>query len=159
MKVTKSVCTRRRVTRHFQPAGTIRVGKGAPIFAGREREAVSSPTHLSCKKRKGQLKLAPIHSFLFFIHFFILVYSESDFCGFMESLPVLDYGGTRRDALIARILEVMEDIGFLYLDNIPGYNEDELRWCVNFFYGLPLEKRMEIGRRKYNPQNENVSLV
>ena len=76
----------------------------------------------------------------------------------MESLPVLNYGSTGREVLAAKITEVMGDLGFLYLENIPGFNEDELRWCVDFFYGLPLEKRMQIGRKTYRSENKNVSM-
>ena len=72
-------------------------------------------------------------------------------------MPVLNYGSTEREVLAARITEVMGDLDFLYLENIPGFDEDELRWCVDFFFGLPLEKRMQIGRKMYRSENTNVS--
>ena len=69
---------------------------------------------------------------------------------------MLDYSCSDRSALSREITTVMEGMGFLYLENIPGYNEDELRWCVDFFFRLPLEKRMEVARRMYCPKNKNV---
>ncbi len=74
----------------------------------------------------------------------------------MDSLPILNYGNTPREILTARITEVMGDLGFLILENVPGYYEDDLRWCVDFFFGLSLEKRMETAKKKYNPKNKHV---
>ena len=74
----------------------------------------------------------------------------------MESLPVLDYSKKDRVALSGEITQVMENLGFLYLDNIPGFEEEDLRWCVNFFFGLSKEKRKEVSKRAYCPKNSNV---
>ncbi len=74
----------------------------------------------------------------------------------MDSLPVLNYGVSDRETLTSQIKDVMGDIGFLYVENIPGYDEEELRWCVDFFFGLTEEKRMELARKLYNPKNSNV---
>jgi hypothetical protein len=53
----------------------------------------------------------------------------------------------------------MEDLGFLFLDNIPGYSEDELRWCVEFFYDvMPEKKKMEVAKLAYNPNGKQVRL-
>jgi len=77
----------------------------------------------------------------------------------MESIPVLDYTKSVSDraALSREISEVMGDFGFLFLEKVPEYKEDELRWCVDFFFGLPERKKFEVARKMYKPENNNVS--
>ena len=75
----------------------------------------------------------------------------------MDSLPVLNYSNPDRDALSRQISEVMGDLGFLYLENVPGFDEDGVKWCVDFFFNLPETKKMEVARNLYNPKNTNVS--
>ncbi len=77
----------------------------------------------------------------------------------MESMPLLDYSKSQSDraGLSEEMTKVMGDFGFLFLENIPGYREEELRWCANFFFALPQSKRLEVARRMYNSKNQNVS--
>ena len=79
----------------------------------------------------------------------------------MELIPVLDYSKSESDraSLSREMTEVMGEFGFLFLENIPEYREEELRWCVKFFFGLPERKRLEVARRMYNSENKNVSLT
>ena len=73
------------------------------------------------------------------------------------SLPVIDYSEQDRDKQAGKILEVMETLGFLFLDKIPGYDEDELRWCQEFFFDvMPPEKKMDLARKMYNPKSNQV---
>ena len=70
---------------------------------------------------------------------------------------MIDYGEKDRSKLSQRVVEVMENIGFLFLENVPGYSEDELRWCVDFFYHeMPAEKKLEVARVLYNPKSKQV---
>ena len=74
----------------------------------------------------------------------------------MDSLPILNYSNPDREDLSRQMTQVMGDLGFLYLENVAGYCEEDLRWCSDFFYSLPESKKMEIARKMYNPQNANV---
>ncbi len=74
-----------------------------------------------------------------------------------ESLPVVDYSLQDRSEQARRIVEIMENLGFLFLENIPGYDEDELRWCQEFFFDvMPPEKKLQLARVMYNPESKQV---
>ena len=74
----------------------------------------------------------------------------------MASLPVIDYQENDRKELARKVVHSMETLGFMFLENVPGYDEDELRWCVDFFFSLPQRKKLDIARRKYNPDSKQV---
>ena len=44
----------------------------------------------------------------------------------------------------------------MFVENLPGFDEEELRWCVDFFFSLPEKKKLDIARRKYNPNSKQV---
>ena len=73
------------------------------------------------------------------------------------SLPVINYGEKDRGELSRQVVHSMKTMGFMFLENVPNYDEDELRWCVDFFFGLPQSKKLAIARRKYNPDSKLVS--
>ena len=85
---------------------------------------------------------------------------QSDSIIAMEAIPLLDYSKAKSDraGLSREMTQVMSDFGFLFLENIPEYKEADLRWCVDFFFGLPERKRFEVARRGYNPANQNVCI-
>ena len=76
----------------------------------------------------------------------------------MESLPVVDFSSPDKKETASRIVHVMETVGFLYLDNVPGYNietEEELMEANKWFFSLPLEKKLSVARYLYNNENRN----
>jgi len=76
------------------------------------------------------------------------------------SLPVVDCCECVRDRdyQAKRIVGIMKDLGFLFLDNIPGYSEEDLRWCVEFFYDvMPENKKMEVANLAYNSSGKQVN--
>ena len=77
-----------------------------------------------------------------------------------SSLPVIDYSLKDREAQAKRVVDIMSSLGFLFLENVPGYSEDDLRWCVDFFFKeMPAEKKMQVARIKYNPQNTRAGMT
>ena len=74
----------------------------------------------------------------------------------MESLPVVDCSLAGREEKSKQITRIMETVGFLYLDNVPGYDEQELRKYTDWFHDLPMEKKMKVARKKYNPESKQV---
>ena len=76
----------------------------------------------------------------------------------MSSLPVINYQNKDRETLIREVVHSMETLGFMLLENVPGFDEDELRWCVDFFFNLPMQKRLEVAKKKYNPDSKQVRL-
>ena len=71
---------------------------------------------------------------------------------------MIDYSSdASRADKAAEVVGIMETLGFLFLENVPGYDEDELRWCVNFFYEeMPSEKKLQVARILYNPDSKQV---
>lgn len=75
------------------------------------------------------------------------------------SLPVVDFSGADRSLQADKVVSIMEKVGFLLLDNVPGYDEDEPKWCVEFFYDeMPVEKKLEMARISYNPHCKQVDI-
>ena len=75
-----------------------------------------------------------------------------------ECLPVLDFSDADRHSKARQIIEVMETVGFMFLEKVPGYSEDDLRWCQEFFFDvMPPEKKLQVARMMYNPDSKNVS--
>lgn len=78
----------------------------------------------------------------------------------MTSLPVIDFSSACSDAVAARdLVHAMETVGFVYLDNVPGYDRqqeqrllDETKW----FFSLPLEEKLLVSPKKWNKQSKNV---
>lgn len=77
-----------------------------------------------------------------------------------SSLPVIDYGERDRASQARRIVNIMSSLGFLFLENVPGYSEDDLRWCVNFFFQeMPADKKLQVARIMYNPESKQVGVA
>ena len=57
--------------------------------------------------------------------------NEWAFTIIMESLSVVDFSSPDRKETASRIVHVMETVGFLYLDNVPGYNIRRSRGRTN----------------------------
>ena len=76
-----------------------------------------------------------------------------------RTIPVIDFSSPNRHEKAQQILTAMQSVGFLLLEKVPAYNEQELRKWVDWFWSLSKEKKMSIARRKYNPRNTHVSTV
>ena len=77
----------------------------------------------------------------------------------MESLSVIDFSSPDREKNAQEIVRTMETVGFLYLDNIPGYDvhhEEQLLSYTKWFFDLSLEKKTKLATRKYNKQSKRI---
>ncbi|CAI8005791.1 Isopenicillin N synthase [Geodia barretti] len=70
------------------------------------------------------------------------------------SIPTLDLAGERGEAA-KQLVAALEDPGFLYIKNVQGYDPDELLRHTEWFFSLPLDVRMSLARREWNPKNSN----
>jgi isopenicillin N synthase-like dioxygenase len=62
------------------------------------------------------------------------------------SIPVIDLSNPDREKNARELAKAMETIGFVYFDNIPGYDdkaEEALLGAIKWFFALPLEKKMQ----------------
>jgi isopenicillin N synthase-like dioxygenase len=60
----------------------------------------------------------------------------------------------RREAA-RQLVVALEDPGFLYLQNVKGYQPDELFQHTKWFFSLSTEVRMSLARNTWNPSNTN----
>lgn len=77
-----------------------------------------------------------------------------------QDLPVIDFSpGADRQVNAKRLTEAMQTIGFVYLDNVQGYNmevESRLHKAAEWFFSLPISKKLRQSPRKWN---EDASCV
>ena len=50
----------------------------------------------------------------------------------------------------------METVGFCLINDVEGYDEDELLKAAKAFHELPLEKKMTLALKHFNPVNKNI---
>ena len=65
------------------------------------------------------------------------------------SLPIIDFSNHDRQDTAMKLAEAMETVGYVYLDNVEGYNKEveaELLQAAKWFYSMPLEEKL-----RYSP--------
>ena len=76
-----------------------------------------------------------------------------------ESLPIVDFSNADRRANAQHLAEAMRTVGFVYLDNVPDYDKEveaTLHKAINWFFSLPLDKKLCLSPRKWNKDAECV---
>jgi len=75
-----------------------------------------------------------------------------------SKLPIVDMSKlkTHREELAKTVLDGLENIGFLFIDNVEGIDFDKLHECCKWFFGQPKEVKEKILRNHWNPNNKNV---
>lgn len=71
-------------------------------------------------------------------------------------LPIIDLARTDREALGKDVVNALENVGFLYIDNVKGLDFDKFLECCKWFFGLPTEKKEAIMRNHWKKENKNV---
>lgn len=77
----------------------------------------------------------------------------------MESLPVIDFSKPDREATSKELVKAMETVGFLYLDNVPGYDknvEDKLLEVSEWFFSLTLEEKLKLSTQKWYDKSKSL---
>ena len=72
------------------------------------------------------------------------------------TVPIIDFSLPDRKEKSRQIMDAMETVGFLSVDNVPNYDEKELRKYTDWFFALPHEKKLKVARKKYNPESSQV---
>ena len=82
------------------------------------------------------------------------------------SIPVIDFssaccsdGSTATAAAARDLVHAMETVGFVYLDNVPGFDkqrEQRLHEEAKWFFSLPLEEKLLVAPKNWNKQSNNV---
>ena len=53
----------------------------------------------------------------------------------------------------------METVGFVYLDNVQGFNkevEENLHKVASWFFSLPMDEKLRVPPKKWNPDAKGV---
>ena len=77
----------------------------------------------------------------------------------MDSIPVINFSKPDRKANARELVKAMETVGFVYLDNVPGYNrvvEDKLLKASEWFFSLPIEEKLKVSPKKWNDSAECI---
>ena len=77
----------------------------------------------------------------------------------MESIPIIDFSNPDRIDTAKNLTKAMEEIGFVYLDNVPGFNkqlEGKLLQAAKWFFGLPLEEKLKCSSKNWNSAAKGV---
>ena len=71
----------------------------------------------------------------------------------MDGLPIIDFSSPDRQTTAKELTKAMETVGFVYLENVPGYTkevEEDLHKAASWFYSLPLDEKLRLSPRNWN---------
>ena len=71
-------------------------------------------------------------------------------------LPIIDLARPDRFELAKKVVDTLENIGFLYVDNVSGLDFDKLFESCKWFFNLPKEKKHAIMRSYWEKGNKNI---
>ena len=73
-------------------------------------------------------------------------------------IPSLDFSKakTHRQELASQLTRALEGVGFPYIDNVEGFDPDELLRDTKWFFSLPLEERLATAPKQWNPASKNT---
>ena len=77
----------------------------------------------------------------------------------MASLPVIDFSDPDRQGIAKKLTESMETVGFVYLDNVPGYNKEieaRLHKAVAWFFSKSVDEKKTLSSKNWNPDSKGV---
>ena len=76
----------------------------------------------------------------------------------LTRIPIIDFSQPTqsRDKLASEIVNALETVGFLFLDNVIGYDSDLIERATKWFYSLPENTKHSLACKSFNPQNKNV---
>ena len=77
----------------------------------------------------------------------------------VQRLAVIDFSNPDRQANAKQLTEAMETVGFVYLDNVPGYNKEaeaSLLEATDWFFSLPIEQKLRLSPKRWNKEAAGV---
>ena len=75
------------------------------------------------------------------------------------AIPAIDFSNPDRQANSKLLVQAMETVGFVYFDNVPGYNKDieeKLLEASKWFFSKPLEEKLKVSCRNWNKDAAGV---
>jgi isopenicillin N synthase-like dioxygenase len=76
----------------------------------------------------------------------------------MAELPIIDLSKskTHRSDLGKEIVHALENVGFLFLENVDGLDFDMLYKSCKWFFKLPMNTKKKLMRNFWNPESKNI---
>jgi isopenicillin N synthase-like dioxygenase len=75
------------------------------------------------------------------------------------SIPVIDLSDPDRQSNAEKLARIFETVGFVYLDNVPGYGKEEeqkLLKVAKWLFSLPLEEKLRYSPKKWNENSKGI---
>ncbi len=76
-----------------------------------------------------------------------------------ESVPIIDLSSPDREATARKLVQAMETVGFVYLDNVPGFDrsvEERLHKAASWFFSQSLEEKLTVSSKNWNKDAAGV---
>ena len=75
-----------------------------------------------------------------------------------SSIPTVDISRAKSDRqeTATQLVRALEDVGFLFLDNVEGFDPDELYRATVRFFNLPEERKKDVSTVTWNPKSKHV---
>lgn len=76
----------------------------------------------------------------------------------ISQLPIIDMSKSRTDRknLADTVVNALENVGFLFIDNVEGIDFDMLYKACEWFFSRPDEIKNALTRNHWNPNNKNI---
>lgn len=74
----------------------------------------------------------------------------------LHSLQAIDYQNKNEKQAVKQLMEQMSTVGFCLIENIPGFDEDDLLKAVVAFHSIPIKERMTLALHHFNKANKNI---
>ena len=76
----------------------------------------------------------------------------------LATIPIIDFSrlSQSRDKLAKEIVDALQTVGFLFLDNVVGFDHKEIEQATKWFYSLPESTKYSLATKSFNSENTNV---
>ena len=73
-------------------------------------------------------------------------------------IPVIDFSDSSlsRSKLAKEIVDALQTVGFLFLDNVAGFDRKTIEKATKWFYSLPESSKYALATKSFNPLNTNI---
>ena len=71
-------------------------------------------------------------------------------------LVAIDVDSNDKQATITKIMDQMRSVGFILINNLPEFDEDELLEATKAFHNMPLEVKMKLALKHFNNETSNL---
>ena len=71
-------------------------------------------------------------------------------------LVAIDFSEKDDKKLTKQLMDQMTSVGFCFIKNVPGYNEQKLLKAIKAFHNVSDKDKMKLALKHYRKQNPNI---